>query len=211
MKYGKYSTSRYPFSSAVEEMLEVSSLRNIHKNKGAAWDLIVRETDQGTPYHRLYYREFENKLRSLWEKFVIECLGPLYDEDILYQSIPTFRIQIPGNLAVGEFHRDSQYGHQDGTLNIFLPFVDVIPANTIYVESEKGKKDFSPLLLTYGEFAVWDGVNLEHGNIVNTSTQTRVSIDARVIPFSKFNPTERTSINTKARFEEGDYYKRLVL
>jgi hypothetical protein len=31
------------------------------------------------------------------------------DLNFLYQRIPTFRVQLPDNEAVGEFHRDSDY------------------------------------------------------------------------------------------------------
>ena len=41
-------------------------------------------------------------------------------EDFYYQVIPTFRIGLPGNKFVGEYHKDSKYNHQSYELNFNL-------------------------------------------------------------------------------------------
>jgi hypothetical protein len=207
--YITYSPELYPFADIVKECLGIPSLGSLHNDKRAEWDLIERETDQKTPFHKLYYDSFTVKVKPVWDKFVREIIAPKIEDNILYQTIPTFRVQIPGNLAVGEFHYDSEYGHQDGAMNLFIPFVDVNEFNTIHAESSHGKGDFKPMLCRYGEVIVWDGVNLRHGNVINTSNETRVSMDARIISVSNFLEPTNYSINMKIPLGEGGYYTRL--
>ena len=210
MKLLAYDSDLYPFAPAIQECLEVSSLNFLHEDARANWDLFERTSDQQTPFHKLYYNSFAARIKPLWDKFVREVIAPQFEGDILYQTIPTFRVQIPNNVAVGEFHNDSKYGHQDGALNIFIPFVTVNEFNTIHVESAKGKEDFKPMLCQYGELVIWDGVNLTHGNLLNTSNESRVSMDARVVPVKDFVESDRHSINMNTPLVEGGYYTRLV-
>ena len=61
--------------------------------------------------------------------------------------------------------------------------------------------------MEYGECMQWDGVNLTHGNKKNITNTTRISVDFRVIPYSKYKPSNHGSINTKVSFAIGGYYK----
>lgn len=206
----KYDKLKYPFREVLCEMLGVETLELIHEH--TSWPLLTRSKDQSTPYHKLYYSQYSETLSALWESFVKEVVSPIFKEDVYYQSIPTFRIQIPGNVGVGEFHKDSDYGHTDGALNIFLPMVDLTEHNTIWAESSPGKGDYSPIHINYGEFALWDGVNLKHGNKPNPSNLTRVSVDARFLAKSKYNEkTAKSSINLKVKFGPGGYFSEQAI
>ena len=46
-----------------------------------------------------------------------------------------------------------------------------------------------------------------HGNKQNTTQNTRVSVDFRVIPLSKYNEEDGSAIYTKMKFQIGDYYE----
>ena len=50
-----------------------------------------------------------------------------------------------------------------------------------------------------------DGSNLTHGNELNITDKTRVSIDFRVMLASNYIPSEGGSINTKTPFTKGGY------
>ena len=39
----------------------------------------------------------------------------------------------------------------------------------------------------YGEYYIWDGANLKHGNKMNESDISRFSVDFRVLPYSKYD------------------------
>lgn len=59
--------------------------------------------------------------------------------------------------------------------------------NTIWAESEEDEGDLSPIQAAYSELFLWDGANLNHGNEINTTNQTRVNFDFIIIPVEKYN------------------------
>lgn len=222
MKKIKYNTFKYNFSELVESYFFTKEnyvpLKLIHTAKDTTGkllgdnDVFTREKDQSTYFHKKFYELARlNHFESLYADFIKNIVRPLYSESIVYQSIPTFRIHMPNNIAVGEFHKDKQYRdvkwaesvHED---NFFLPFTDAFDTNTIWVESEEDKGDFSPMICNYGEIVQWDGSNLTHGNKLNSTEYTRVSVDFRVIKKCNYIPSENTSINTKVQFKIGGYY-----
>lgn len=207
-----YNTNTYRFRDILEDILDTKSLLKIHEEKHfEKYDLFTRDKDQSTKYHRKYYDNFL-KLEQVYTNFINEIIRPLYKEPIVYQKIPTFRLHFPGNIAVGEYHKDKWYRdskwHEDVCeLNYYLPFTKTYGTNTIWVESEEDKGDFQCMNAEYGECIQWDGVNLTHGNKKNITNATRISVDFRVIPLSTYKPSKHGSINTKTKFEIGGYYK----
>jgi ectoine hydroxylase-related dioxygenase (phytanoyl-CoA dioxygenase family) len=150
----------------------------------------------------------------MYNEFILNVVKPLYNEQIVYQSIPTFRVAYPNNIAVGEYHKDKWYRDADwavevGEDNFFLPFTDAFDTNTIWAESQEDKGDYSPMNCNYGEVIQWDGSNLTHGNKINTTGKARVSVDFRVMKYTNYKPSEQGSINTKTKFQIGGYYKTI--
>jgi len=176
-------------------------------------DVFSREKDQSTHYHKLFYELARtDQFIGLYERFILEVVKPLYQEQIVYQAIPTFRIAYPNNIAVGEWHKDKFYrdinwAEEVEEDNFFLPFTDAFDTNTIWVESEEDKGDYAPMHCTYGELIQWNGSNLMHGNKVNKTGKARVSVDFRVMTYSNYKPSEHGSINTNTKFKIGEYYK----
>ena len=80
-----------------------------------------------------------------------------------------------GNLAVGGYHKDRDYNHSEHEINFFVPLTEAFDSNTVWVESEEDKGDFSPMEASYGEYYMWNGANLTHGNKKNDTGRTRVS------------------------------------
>jgi hypothetical protein len=202
-----YSRRRYPFAKVARELLRVGELSRLHVH-ARHYPLFDRTTDQSTTWHQRYYVDFDAKLSGLYSAFVDEIIRPLFGpEEIAVQRIPNLRIQLPGNVGVGEFHCDRDYGHPDGEINFLLPLTAAVGTNTIWIESARGAGDYRPVDLASGEFYCFDGLNLKHGNRINETEQTRVSMDFRVIP-TRLCPTVAAgrSINTGSRFAVGDYY-----
>jgi len=207
----KYNTQVFSFKEKLEKLFNVIDLSSI---KDDSVEVFVREKDQSTKYHKSYYEWARTEeFIKLYDKFILEVVKPLYNgEQIVYQAIPTFRVAYPNNIAVGEWHKDKFYRditwaedvHED---NFFLPFTEAFDTNTIWVESEEDKGDFAPMNCSYGELVQWDGSNLTHGNKINKTEMTRISVDFRVIKYSNYKPSEHGSINTKSKFQIGEYYK----
>jgi ectoine hydroxylase-related dioxygenase (phytanoyl-CoA dioxygenase family) len=202
----KYNTGLYPFLETIQCALVANDLENLHKVDFNSGQLITREKDQSTPFHALYYTNNEIFL-SLYRKFIHEVIAPIFGEQIVYQTVPTFRVQYPNNKGVGEFHRDGDYNHNPEEINFFLPFTDAKETSAIWIETEKYKEDYFPMNAEYGEAIQFNGVSLKHGNKINETGNTRVSVDFRVIPLSKYKEENgKSSINTKLEFKIGGYY-----
>lgn len=212
MKKFNYNILDYNFAEIYSELVGYGDLELIHKSPLNNYsELLSREKDQSTHFHKVYYDNFKDKFSSIYNKLVEEVVYPIYNCPIVYQAIPTFRIHLPGNIAVGEFHKDKWYRDEKwhekvSESNFFLPFTRAYDTNTIWVESIEDLEDFAPMESNYGELIKWDGVNLKHGNKTNNTPTTRISVDFRVMKFSDYTPSTKGSINTGTKFEIGGYY-----
>jgi len=204
-----YDNKIFNFKQQLEKLFNVEDLATINSN----YTLFERATDQNTDYHEQFYKWARTKeFIKLYDSFINTVVLPIYNEKIVYQAIPTFRICLPNNIAVGEYHKDKKYRDEDWAskvkeYNFFLPFTNAYDTNTIWVESEEDKGDYAPMNCNYGECIKWDGSNLTHGNEINKTGKTRVSVDFRVITESNYIPSNTGSINTHTVFSKGGYYK----
>lgn len=104
---------------------------------------------------------------------------------ILFQRRPTFRCHLAGGgQPTGRPHCDSEYGHQRGELNFWLPLTRVSGSNSLYAESAPGLADFASFELEYGECQRFWGARCLHFTKANETSRTRVSFDFRVVPRS---------------------------
>lgn len=206
-----YSTKLFPFKKNLEKLFNIKDLSSLNDNI----EVFSREKDQSTKYHKLYYEWARtSEFTELYESFINIVIKPIYNEQIVYQSIPTFRVAYPNNIAVGEWHKDKWYRNGEWAAsvkedNFYLPFTDAFDTNTIWVETEEDKQDYIPMNCKYGETIQWDGCNLNHGNKINKTGKARVSVDFRVIRYSNYKPSEHGSINMKTPFAIGGYYKTI--
>jgi len=211
MKKIDYNINDFPFKQKLEELFQINELSSLNDNI----EVFTREKDQSTNWHKLFYEYARTEgFIQLYDKFILEVIKPLYNEQIVYQAIPTFRVCYPNNIAVGEFHKDKHYRNGEWAAkvkedNFFLPFTDAFDTNTIWAESEEDRGDFAPMNCNYGECIQWDGCNLTHGNKINSTGKARISVDFRVIKYSNYIPSEHSSINTKIKFQIGGYYKTI--
>ena len=207
-----YDTKKYPFRQIVSEILEISEAGNLLEDlhKLEHYDLLVREKDQSTIWHNRYYQKYKEQFLPTYLELVKELKEQLGYDEIIYQAIPTFRVQLAeGNLGVGEWHKDKTYNHDTAEVNFWMPFVDTNDTNTIWMESKEDKGDYRPYKVNYGEILVFGGANLQHGNKPNESTESRVSVDFRLVDPNKFVPNEAESINGITKFKVGGYFEKL--
>jgi hypothetical protein len=93
------------------------------------------------------------------------------------------------------------------TPSIFLP-IDYLPlttiwgANSLFLESAPGARDYHPLELEYGQLQQFYGCYATHFAVENTTDQTRVSIDFRVQP----GPCHDAESEHTEQFQVGEYY-----
>ena len=205
-----YNVKKYSFRNIISQMLETNggSLEDLHKIQH--YDLLSREKDQSTIWHKRYYEKFQNEFLPTYLELVKELKERFEYEDVIYQSIPSFRVQLAdGNLGVGEWHKDKTYNHGASEVNFWLPFTDAWLNNTIWMESKEDKGDYKPYYVRYGEILIFNGANLMHGNKNNDTDSTRVSVDFRLVDPQKFVPNEAGSINMNSKFDIGGYFNKI--
>jgi hypothetical protein len=203
-----YDLNQFDFPRALRRVFGEEDLSRL----GADVELSLRnrDNDQSTPLHRSFYESFAEHLEPLYQKFVRAHAQTVLDTtDFCYQRVPTFRAHLPGNLAVGEFHTDGEYHHQDGEVNFWVPFTRTWGNNSIWVETSPGSGEYGSFSLEPGQYLVFDAVNLRHGNHVNDTGSTRVSWDFRCIPLSRYAPGGHSTITANKRLVIGDYFTTL--
>jgi hypothetical protein len=208
MKRINYDTKIYNFREYVEKFLGFLSLETIHEDFPFG-ELLVSGTDQNRHLHRKFYNGMDssNDFISLYRKFIQETICPLFDEEIIFQKFPTFRIHQPNNIAVFAFHKDKEYNHNENEVNFYLPITKAFSTNTFWFESEEDKGDFSPMEGEYGEVIQWKGSNLKHGNKLNETNQTRISFDFRILSRGIYNVSSPKKSKSKNKsFTIGNYY-----
>jgi hypothetical protein len=176
----------------------------------------TRETDQkGEHMADIYEGAYDPQRPAFmlaYLKFLEEEVQPLFGEPIVYQKFPSLRVHMPGNRAVGEWHSDSKYHHLEEAVNFWVPATDASGTNALFVQTSQDEQPLSRTV-NYGQYIVFDGVNLLHGNELNDTADTRVSFDFRVIPESRFKPNpNRASVNSGLIFDIGGratYYSLL--
>lgn len=203
-----YDTKKFKFKDIIKDILEVDYLYDLHLLEN--YDLLKREKDQSTIWHRRYYDKFESDFKKTYIELLESIKESFGYKELIYQKIPTFRVHLGnGNVAVGEWHKDKAYNHGTSEVNFWLPFVDTNSANCVWIESKEDLRDYRPYEVKYGEILIFNGANLNHGNKKNQSGKTRVSIDFRLVDPDKFVPNKAGSINMNCQFDIGGYFERL--
>jgi len=224
----KYDVSHYDFSSVIlSAFQDASSLDSLHKivpKSHELNELVGVNDDNRTWLHSRFYDKLNAgwpELISLYDEFIHSVVKKSIKEDdflrnhsnaYAYQRFPTFRVQVPGNLSVGEFHKDSDYNHPAGEINFVVPLTDANDTASIWCESNPELGDFHPLKMKVGNLIMFDGNMCNHGNKVNTMNYCRVSFDFRLLPI-KYHKSEYSlsSVDLDKKFVIGDYYSDKVL
>lgn len=213
MKKYSYDFNKYNFVKEIQKLYGIDDLSEIHNQWSGAikYDILNDvKTDQMTVYHKKFYAEaYNTNFYDTYLSFVKEFVKPIIKEDFLYQTIPTFRVHQPFNLAVAEFHKDADYSHSEYERNFYLPMTKAWGNNTIWVESEKDRKNFKPMEASVGDVWLWNGSNLLHGNKLNDTNKSRVSVDFRILPLSKYEESSKTSFTNEVEMSIGNYWSEL--
>ncbi len=168
--------------------------------------------DSCTNLHDTFYTKYKNgwvEMENLYDELIRDVIAPTQNEDFLYQKFPTIRFHVCNHVAVGDFHTDSEFNHPIGELNYVLPLTNSKDTASIWVECTKGREDYVDMDMQVGELIQFNGNQLRHGNKINLTGKTRVSMDFRILPASFYHPEQNSSsLTRKTKFVEGEYYKR---
>jgi len=216
--YYKYEADKYEFYETVQKILGVSTRLELISN---TIDQVTFNNDTSTDYHTMYYNSpYYKEMTDIYDRFLIENILPLFNEDIVVQKEPSFRIHLPNNTALGKcstdtdseiigIHCDADYNHPPEEINFILSITGQESTNSLYMESYPNKADFISVKIDKGEFISFYGNKCRHYNKLNLTGNTRVSIDFRVIPFSQYKEYDSVAIHSNRKFCIGDYFKLL--
>jgi ectoine hydroxylase-related dioxygenase (phytanoyl-CoA dioxygenase family) len=211
MKKYKYNIDDYNLVDIIRCAFNINQLDQIHSILDTDLGIPTDPSqDQTTIFHKIFYQLYEqenSEFLKVYNDFVAYLIYKHFeDKNIVYQSTPTFRVQIPNNIAVAKWHKDKAYNHSPKEINIYLPLTKAFDSNTVWAESEEDKGDYSPMNAEVGEYYIWDGANLNHGNKENKTGFSRVSLDFRLIDKKDFDYAG-TSVTTKVPMKLGHYWK----
>ena len=233
VQYYKYDVNKYPFIELLKKLFEIDNLSQIHTliptdNTSARSPngLFTNENDDETLLHQQFY----NQLKVGWPEFKETYINLickvrreiLQTEEIIYQTTPTFRVQLPNNIAVGGnsfdevdkygWHRDTdaEYNHPPFEKNFLVPLTDASESASLYIETGRGTNRFEVARMKTGEFFQFRGGECVHGNKPNQTGQSRVSLDFRVVLKKDYDEgSTRSSKLSGKKFVVGDYYSLL--
>lgn len=219
--YYKYNINNYSFYEKVQKIFNTEEPLELVHNRSSSIEQVTFNNDTSTDYHKTYYNSpLYNEMIEIYDKFIIDNILPLFNEDIVIQKEPSFRINLPNNTALGKcttdtdseiigMHCDGDYNHPPEEINFMLTITGQQETNSCYIETQPNKGDFFPVKMDKGQFMSFYGNKCRHYNKKNITGKTRISIDFRVIPYSHYKETDSIAVHSNRKFCIGDYFKLL--
>ena len=169
-----------------EDSGKYMDLSTLHKWETSK-DMLLYELTQR---HALFQEAFDHFVRTICVPHMASLL-PNMDQHgfkIYYQSFPCIRIVSPGDFSIGP-HADVAYGHHPCSINYYIPLTPIADTYSLFLESREGSEDWHPLISAEGrgELFHFPGAQNLHWTPTNTSDQTRVSLDVRLIPGNMYH------------------------
>ena len=192
-----------------ENLLEISEI-GVNDRKSA----FIKD------YYKAIDTDVEHKFIGCYKKFIEENIKPLFPDEkqLLYQTTPNLRFSLPNSTAIGRrsdsdpspdiigLHKDSDFGHAKEEINIIIPITEMFDTNSVYYETELGSQEYENLQLKQNEFFIGYLSQLNHYNRINKTEKTRISLDFRIIPFSKYKEGSHSSVTSHKKMVIGDYF-----
>ncbi len=177
---------------------------------------LIYGSDQATAFHKAVYSTFDlpnyfsTKFWFYYKKICLEIVNKLKNQTDYYgewsiQRYPTFRFHFPNNISVFEFHRDSDYEHPLGEINCFYALTKCENSSALHVEKNLGFEDYVPLNLESGEYAILNTSIYKHGDLINKTNKTRISMDFRFIPDIYLN-NKKVSKTNSIQLTSAEYF-----
>lgn len=214
-----YDLKKHNFTNFIEEIFKVptNSLDLLHvlRKDLLPKNALTFDTETKTPFHQVFYSYLNSmsgaEIRNTYESFIEDNIAPLFSEDFLYQKFPSFRIHLPNEKAIHKWHFDSDSDHKHPLweINFQIALTRVFGTNAMWIEAIPGIKNHKPVELSVGQVAIFDGNRCEHGNKINKTNKTRLSMDFRILPYRRYKEQEQNllkSVTANLKFAPSDYY-----
>jgi len=180
------------------------------------FDNLDSSNESKTEYHSAFYKRLNHDGPFSWTEIIDayhgilrEVVSPLVNKEFIYQTFPSFRVHVPNYKATYKWHYDSDIDHRhpDGEINFQIPLTVMYGTSATWCESVPGLGDYKPMNCHPGQLVCFNGNKLTHGNKINETGLTRVSLDFRILPRDKYFPERNlTSVTKGTDFKVGGYY-----
>ena len=196
MVYGKrhlhvlqYNVCEYNFVSLVKNIFNIDDLTQLHIECKQEYQLFKEfGKDNITDFHDYLDGTLQSKggndIKQLFNKFITEVILPYLNiEEAKVQSFPTFRIHFPNNVVVDLPHHDHDLGHPIGVINFTIALTNYQMCDcNIGSMGKMPRSEVFTEKLEPNNCICFNGNLCQHYNQVNTTGQTRMSMDFRVLP-----------------------------
>ena len=214
----KYDNSKYDFRVFARKCFGIDNLSEVHKNNPNYEVFKSFGPDVQTWYHETFYnylktndngKDMQKMYNNLIEEVILPYLGI---NEALVQKFPSFRVQLPGNIAVAKIHTDNSLGHPIGEINFTYSFTDMFDTNAIWIEKMPRMKEFIPIEQKENSISSFNANLCMHYNKLNETGKTRMSMDFRVLPLNYYDKEKvLSSHSTKQKFVDGGYYNLIKI
>lgn len=207
----------YDFRPYARECFNIENLDETH-TLGYKYDLFKEfGIDTQTWYHNTFYNYLKgtkgSEMQALYEKMIKKIILPYLGlNEALVQTFPSFRIQLPENIAVAKKHHDHSLGHPIGEINFTYSFTKMYDTNTIWIEKMPRMEEYVPIIMKENQVCSFNANLCNHYNKLNKTGKTRMSMDFRILPLNYYNENNvKTSCSINTKFCDGGYYKLIKI
>jgi hypothetical protein len=224
-----YYKKKYPTLDTFENIHNILNTSDVSYENKKFYDTKVPEfgvNDRKSFLIRDFHHFIDNdsSFYNLYEEFIIDVIKPLFpcENKLVVQKTPNIRFHLPNCSNIGKrssdkydnvigLHYDAEFFHPDNEINIVVPITDMYDTNSIYYEpypaSNINVYDYNNMVLSKNQLYMGNLNKCNHYNKINTTCNARVSMDLRIVPFSKFNSSNNnSSVTNKIKFDIGNYY-----
>ena len=208
-----YDKTKYNFVELIEKLFKID-LQNLHTISKQKYDLFTElGNDSDTEFHKQFYSKLNDDWKEfieLYQQFISDVVLPYLElDEALYQTYPTFRIQLPNNVAVvvSHFDSDKEHMHPKGEINFIYALTNMHDTNTVWIEKTPRWENYVPIEMKSGECISFNGNTCTHFNKINETGKTRLSFDFRIMPLNYYNRNySKESVTKKKKYIENEYY-----
>jgi len=218
---------KYDFSGDLYNFHEILDTEHfVDKKEDILKICEIGKNDRSSIFIKDYYTFIDSDptFFDLYKELIVTHVKPLFPQEtsLVYQATPNLRICFPGSTAIGRrdtdpnpdiigIHCDAEFNHSPEEINFIVPLTDMYDTNSIYYEhsmhSNVTPENFLNLTIQTNRFFMCYFNQLRHYNRINVTGKTRMSLDFRIIPYSKYTEKSTESISSSKKMTVGEYYQ----
>jgi hypothetical protein len=184
---------------------------------------IIGFNDRDSIFIKDFYNFIDktSDFEHIYFDFIKSQVKPFFpnETNLVVQKTPNIRISFPELTAIGQhkelsdddvigIHCDSDFGHSKEEINFIIPITEMFDTNSIYYEPELNANvpcsEYCNLNISPDHFFMGYFNKLKHYNKINKTGKTRISLDFRIIPYSKY--MENLEFFKGTKFEISNYF-----